>query len=423
MKTLLQTGTLTADTQSVSRLVSALPCQGDSVNVTEAFQKFQLAGCSELVHLDPTESVPTSSSASHVVGDPLEIATLEYSGWHYNGTDGSYVSPVANSTDLSDDDPVRLWKIKSFSFDPNRRLSTTLVLMQTFGGNFHLVSLTKGSPETVKALYSPHDESDFDTAFETQRNELESSGYRSIAFGTKDLSRSSISNELFPNGLHKDTIDEARQKGSSLHRSDFENGYLTFGGFACFDATIRPSSTRVVSELLSAGIKCTMLTGDSIDAAIAVASKVGLFQCDKVAILETTVQERDGSPLLRFRHVQPKHNSQSEESIDVEEFSMDSLARVLKRQSKGKLAIAASGAALELVFRAGSNEERKFVNNLSRVSVIARATPKLKELVVTNLQSQCGEKVMMCGRLARGVVGVLLSFVYSRHALTQCCRR
>jgi magnesium-transporting ATPase (P-type) len=402
-----KTGTLTADTQSLSRLDSKLP--DTDRKVAPSFQRLILAGCHSLVQLN--------ASSTSAVGDPLDVAALEYSGWNYNYTAGFYYRQNSKSTKKSE--PVRLWQLKSFPFDPNKRLSSAVVMAKAADGTFGLWSLTKGSPETMGALYSQKGDVDFKKSYNKKTQELEAQGYRSIALGADCLSNSSLVDQLFPNGLSDDddTVRYARTVGVSLHRSDFETVKetekgllgLDFYGFACFDAAVRPSSKRVIDELNRSGIRSIMLTGDAIDAALAVAWKVGLIKERSVAILETK-ESNNGETGLVWRIVKLKSGKAASfkalhEFARMEEVTISSVRDVLKRQKRGECAIAATGRALEIVLDESSDEALSlFADELFRTSVIARATPALKKSVIICLKRGCGQKVMMCGKSFETVV-------------------
>ena len=352
-----------------------------------------------------------TSSGSRVAGDPLDQASLKFSGWKYNQTAGCYSTSKIKS--LKRTEPVKLWQIKTFPFDPNKRLSSALVLAQSADKTFSLWRLTKGSPDTMNSLYSQRDDAGFNEAYCNKTQTLEANGLRSIALGAEELSASlPIVNLLFPNGLSNDflTLRHARSKDSLLHRSDFEAGReggntttgLKFCGFSCFDAFLRPSSRRVVNELHRGGIQAIMLTGDAIDAALVVARKVGLMKERNVAILETK-ESTDGHMDLIWRIVklQPENDASFRtfhESSRIENVTVSSTKDVLSRQRCGSYAVAATGLALEIVLNEGSGKPLELLaDNLSRMSVIARATPNLKKAVITCLRSRCGKKVLMCG--------------------------
>lgn len=355
----------------------------------------QLAGCHSLIHLN------TPGSKSQTVGDPLDEAALRYSGWKYNDTARCYEAPTRVTAALPYD-PVRLWQIKAFPFDPQKRMSTAVVVLENVDGSLRLLSLTKGSPDTVRDMYHQREDREFLTAYETQRKEFEVQGYRSIAMGWKDLSATGLVRELFPKGLDTGEIDGARQRGSTLHRRDFEKDDLDFGGFVRFDASIRPSSRRVIEELNDGGIRSIMLTGDAIDAAITVASKVRLIEKRQVAVLEV-VEDGIGESSLQWRFVKFQKGKKGRlgkrsSSSETKSFSESSLKDVLKLERLGKCAIATTGVALERVFENPSDPQVKCVlDNLSRISVIARATPKQKNDVISHLKHKNGRTVLMCG--------------------------
>lgn len=392
-----------SDTQALSKLIRKIP--GFESKGNQKFQKFILAGCHSLVNLDG------EGSNSTLIGDPLENASLRFSGWKYNSDDDSY--SLSDTETNQESGPIRLWQIKSFPFDPSKRLSTTLVIAKYADNSCKVWSLTKGSSDSMIHLYTMQSDSAFKKSYKKKIQNLDAQGYRSIALGSKDLSNSSLVMErLFPGGLacDSDAIMYARSEGASLHRRDIESlggnstlsAGLDFSGFACFDASLRPSSSRVLNELFYGGINSIMLTGDSIDAALSVGRMVGLVKQRKVAILETA--ENNGSIDLTWRIMSPKSGKQ-EKSAKLLQFKSQkkavtpsSLKKILNEQKKGLCAIATTGQALEKILDESSGKTfQLLLDNLSSVSIIARATPSLKESVITCLRQRCGKKVMMCG--------------------------
>ncbi|CAJ1961879.1 unnamed protein product [Cylindrotheca closterium] len=405
-----KTGTLTADTQALSRLVpSTLGCES---NTTSTFQKFALAGCHSLVNLPSGGS--SDATETKLVGDPLDIAAFTFSEWQYNVFDGSYTT--SSSALLSDF--VQLWQIRSFPFDSTKRLSSALVLGRQVNGSCRLVFLIKGSPDSLIDLYAGRNNANFRNSYDSKLGNLGAQGCRSIAIGSFDLSENShLRDRLFPNGISCDkaSIEQAKSAGASLRRSDFEsinpNGTLSsgldFSGFACFDASIRPSSKRIIGELERGGIKSIMLTGDAIDSALSVGRTVGLIKEQRVAILETTTLK--GTAKLRWRIVKQTNNvnGSSVEETQEKKVSLASVSRIFELNQKKKCAIAATGSALEQVFGDGSNEALELIaENLSCVSVIARATPGLKKSVILCLKKRCEKTVLMCGDGANDVAAM-----------------
>jgi cation-transporting ATPase 13A1 len=395
---------LTADTQSLAKLVR-MQSQSESV-ANEAFQRFVLAGCHSLVHFE--ENGKTS-----VVGDPLDQAALQFSGWKYNQTADFFFRPESDAESRPASEPARLWQIRHFPFDPSRRLSSAIVLLQLKDSSLELWKLTKGSPDTMIDLIEK-DSDDFGLEFRNQTQDLEMQGYRCIALGAESLGESPIAQELFPNGLstNADSLARARANGESLHRNTIdryvpgivESG-LKFCGFSCFDASTRPSSKRVINELVRGGLKCVMLTGDSVDAALSVARKVEIFKQQKIAVLERSENAVPGKEELVWKILHSKVRKDGSFRIlhhrtKIEKATLSSVKKFIKYYEKGKYSLAANGRALELILFGQPNQlGRLIAHNLSAVSVIARATPELKKQVIETLKQQCGKRVMMCGKL------------------------
>ena len=365
-----------------------------------------LAGCHSLVQLNGTD----------VVGDPLDLAALRYSGWKYNREDDCY--ELANTKKKASSDPVRLWTVKSFPFDPSKRLSSALVLAELADKSYRLLSLVKGSPETLQRHYDHRNNAAFMKSQKGKVQELEAQGYRTIALGSQDLTNSTdLVERLFPQGLSLKKLDlrKAREEGAFLHRNDFEGtredtdtyANFDFMGFACFDTAIRRSSSRVINELRHSGIQPIMLTGDAIDAALAVSLKVGLLDEPSVALLEVDDSAGIESPLI-WRIVKLKAGKDGtrkalHKDAKIKSVTKSSARDILKLQRRRKCSIAATGPAMELILSDQENSISQGVksllsDNLFLVSIIARATPALKKTVIGSLKGKCGKKVVMCGK-------------------------
>lgn len=391
-----QTGTLTADTQSLSKLV--LP-RGQS-EVSDGFQRFLLAGCHSLVSFQHG-----SNEKLALIGDPLDKAAFLFSGWKYDETNNSFALPQGNRTAIAGTDPVRLWQISSFPFDPSRRLSSSIVLVELKNSNLELWRLTKGSPEAMEGLFEV--EKDNGSAFATQTSQLEEDGFRSIAMGAENLTGNSVCSQLFPKGLSAiaESLDLAISQSVSLHRNDVESRPLMNCGFSCFNAAIRPSSRRVINELRGSDMDCIMLTGDSLDAALSVACKIDLVTTKKVAVLELSQASSACDMQLAWRILKFKVDKsgslrKSEGPTTTKAVTAKSVRKILERQEKGLCSIAAKGPALEYVLADDAiDAHRMILRNLGSLSVISRATPELKKRVIESLQVQCSKRVMMCGEL------------------------
>jgi magnesium-transporting ATPase (P-type) len=317
---------------------------------------------------------------------------------------------------LAEHEPFRLWQIRTFPFDPNRRLSSAVVLVQLKNLSYELWKFVKGSPDSMKGLFL-NDFDSFDYAYTNKLDELERSGLRCIAMGAENLSKTWIREFLFPSEFSADSnLSYARSRGKQLHQSDVESlrgdatSNLTFCGFSCFDAAVRPSSKRVVAELHRGGLTCMMLTGDSMNAALNVAKEVGIIQGEKVAVLD--VSNSYGTEKLVWRF-QDSSSGISNPPLKSTAVNLLSVKKMIDRQKKGRCSLVANGRALEKVLNGENNNVvALLLRNIGSLAVIARATPELKKNVVETLRCKCGKLVMMCGKctiIALKIRGFLIS--------------
>ncbi|KAI2513197.1 calcium-transporting ATPase [Fragilaria crotonensis] len=349
-----KTGTICGDTQAMSHVVNGTT----STDLV-------LAGSNSLVLVDEA-----------LVGDPLDKASLSASGWTLNKTNGSYQK-----------DGSTLWQIKTFPFDANRRTSSSIGLVHEEHGGARLCSLVKGSPDAILKLVSSVDKDRFrDTVVQ-----LGQDGYRIIAIAIEDIGENStLFESIFPSGFQNTTsIEKAvamarKRTQTSLHRDSVETvATFEFCGFACFEASVRPSSPRVIKELLHAQVGVAMLTGDGVDVAIAVARRCQIISdLDRIALLDYD-SEAEG---LVWTEVGKGKGSAG---------SRLSTRKVLS--SKKPFTIVATGNAVEALSKSSCSEEEKLIRSrMQDFSVFARATPSQKVLVVSTLK-QSGKKVIMCG--------------------------
>ncbi|KAL7543548.1 hypothetical protein ACHAXR_012834 [Thalassiosira sp. AJA248-18] len=371
-----KTGTLTADTQALTSVIRP--------NTSSEFlSDIVLAGGHTLVGIGDDDSL-------NLVGDPVDLASLRYTNWKYNAHE-----KCAESLDKK----VKLWQIRSFPFDPIKKMSSAIVLVQN-NGLLQLWVVVKGSPNKIRdhVMFENEGESAW---YDKKVKRLGQIGYRSIGLGALDVTDTKAAEVLFPIGLPKisDTsfafeaqLHEARSHArASLIRSDIENHSssmlnsegMMFAGFACFSAPMRSSTPRVVNELKSsAGV--IMLTGDEPYASLAIAKKAGITNGKRICLLKT-----DGIGLAWEVNKKLQKN-----------YTLDT-AKMIKRdvEERGAVLIVSGDAINALLSGTIIDEISQYVEKellpLSRL--IAGASPNDKSMFVKWLQSSCKKNVLMCG--------------------------
>ena len=371
-----KTGTLTADTQSLS---SIIPTVYPSIN-NELMIDSILGGCHSLINLK------NATSENKLIGDPLDLASLRYSGWTYSQSEDCFTKTTGNHTGM------RLWQIKTFPFDPTRRTSSAIVLVIDTHENVRIMEVMKGSPDKIEDLVI-QTRTSLDW-YQTRNSQLGKEGMRTIAMAAKVLSENDhATSVLFPKGIptSSDEVDlvleNARQRSHELRRDDVEQIGFEFTAFACFIASIRPSTLRIINELKQASIPVTMLTGDSIEVAITTCKTAGIITNVKVAILDVK-----GKNLV--------WTIQNEGSVQTMDATTSTWSEILSLSSRNLCSLATTGAVIE--YLESKNKESVFhfsiKSNLSKFSIIARASPKQKAYTISTMKNDGGKTVLMCGK-------------------------
>ena len=421
-----KTGTITADTQSLSKVVtfsnttkskknkrnvkgpSESKDKAAETNQQSAIANTVLAACHSLVYMQEDAAAKAlsnetaTSSSKCMVGDPLEQAALQFSGWAYHPEEGFYCpTGLHNTRDAGPASAERLWQIKVFPFSPTTRLSSVICLTRHSNGEFKLWSFVKGAPEAVQVLLkgaevskvSPNQASWFDRKVQ----KLESRGFRALALGAHELT---IGNYPFLGGKsvsddtkESDIVAMAHQYTAAIHRSDIEGkkGSMTFSGLACFNAYTRPSSKRILRELKNANVNSIMLTGDGMRSALAVASKVEMLSgAAEIAVLEMSEE----SEKVQWRVTSLSSSKKKDKVSDV---STKSNNEMLQGEKRGELALVASGDAITaLLDNAHVDGNQKLLHSLNSFTVVARASPECKERFVKAIR-KTGRRVLMTG--------------------------
>ena len=490
-----------------------------------------LAGCHSLVTFD--EHVKQSNEdhndeksdgkaeireerSIRIIGDPLDAACLQYSGWNYDGTGRNATNPSRNlirkrnkgkengksskttvSARMKMSSPVSLWQIKTLPFDPVRGFSSALVLVEYADGNMRLWMVMKGSPDAMNSFLHVgendrnNDENndgenilgDYDSTYNSSNSEFDQwyrdtaallgmKGMRVIATGAKDVTDDLHLTEMLPGMTNMTTqqwvhaarasvrdqtygdvfgrcLGQKNTKGGES-KNDRRGGGLEFTGFACFDAPLRPGTHRVIRSIIESGIEVCMLTGDGVEAAVAVAKGAGILDHNvdgvddnsgSIAVLDLypsgtmTHREEDNTKKkvkngnkLRWKIIARNRTSRGKQRLFQEVFIPFNIKSLKSLLVKGfcsgpndmkvvRPTLVVTGRAIDSVIslvrdqqqqyddKDEGNSDREyeeacmyFARNLSRVKVIARASPRTKRLVVGALKDFADRRVMMCGK-------------------------
>lgn len=371
-----KTGTLTADTQSLSAIVPPESCSPDIKWRVDAI----LGGCHSLITLKDEKS------ENKLIGDPLDLASLRYSGWIYSQMEDCYTKMAGNCKG------TKLWQVKTFPFDPTRRTSSAILLVTDPLDNIRIMKVIKGSPDMIEHLVD-HDTYN-QTWYQKTNAQLGKEGMRTIALAFKELAlEDHIIKMLFPDGVPSSNAEIAlaikvsRQHSHTVHREDVEKVGFDFAGFACFIASIRPSTKRIINEFHQAGIPVTMLTGDSIEAAITTSRAAGLIKAAATAVLDV-----DGGQFI--------WKIEDNDVVKSRRVTQRNWSRFRSLSNRNRLSLILTGNAVELLQSASkvSSLLASIKNDLSMFTVIARASPKQKEYAISSLKNEGGKTVLMCGK-------------------------
>lgn len=181
----------------------------------------------------------SAGNVPSVVGDPLEFAVLNKSGYRL----------VANNIVASPNGGRAIAVLHRFAFSSKLKRMTVLAMDQ--GNDKDLWALTKGAPETMK---------------EFMTTDSIPSNYDEVAFHHMSRGRRVLAMAYRRVGtVHK--IEEYKKR-------DFVESKLTFAGFLVLDCPLKPDTKNVIAEIRESGHRMTMITGDAALTAVEVARQI-----------------------------------------------------------------------------------------------------------------------------------------------------
>ncbi|KAJ6096783.1 cation-transporting ATPase [Penicillium sp. IBT 16267x] len=345
-----------------------------------------------------------------LLGDPLDVKMFQFTGWSYEEGGGhasestspkfdnitpSVARPPETHTGESPRNgpnlPVELGVLRNFEFVSQLRRAS--VLVRQFGDN-GVSFFVKGAPESIKDICVPETlPSDYDELL----NHYTHKGYRVIACATKYERKLSW------------------MKAQKLSRTEAESN-LEFLGFIIFENKLKPSTTRVISELKQACIRNVMCTGDNILTAVSVAKECKMIDPGEHCFIPHFIEE----PGLITK------TSLIWESVDNPDLRLDPRTLLpLQTSTEEDLAIpgnilcdrhycvAVTGDVFRWMVDYGNED---ILNRILVIGkVFARMSPDEKHELVEKLQSIdyccgfCGDGANDCGALKAADVGISLS--------------
>ena len=138
-----------------------------------------------------------------------------------------------------------------------------------------------------------------------------------------------------------------------------------------------------------------MLTGDGVDAAISVADTAGLLSnTDSIAVLDIVSPLNDLSLVWRImrKPTSKTKNISSFKLLDTLNLTHESVERMLRNSENGDCSLVVTGKATELLLSSSSIASTQLYShlrdNLDHFTIFARASPKQKRSIVSNLKEQ-----------------------------------
>ena len=419
-----KTGTLTSDDMQLKglRLVSEYGREGKDDVDTDVYAVNQF-----IDKVEPNTTLPWTAlrimtachslavNASNLIGDPLEKAVLESTG--YNMIQNNALRSVDAPPEGR---PGTILILRRFGF--SSKLKRMSVLSREAGSE-HTWVLTKGAPETIKQfLRSDSIPVDYDDVSMQHM----SYGQRVLAIAYRKLS-----------------TKESEKQIEQISREELESD-LIFVGFLLLHCPIKSDSGPVISELWNSGNKVVMITGDAMHTAVEVARQVGIIRKTKKTFPDTLQlkhfpRERDTKRInddfrSEFKFVSLSNNTKTKtaENLTLSTTHIDMLKKLVAER---KIALCLSGDAIQKlvvtmlrksmakhILNGQTTDEKQYLLHpetqdvlkdvVPMCAVFARCNPRQKEAIVAALNLggfttlMCGDGTNDVGALRRAHVGI-----------------
>jgi len=363
----------------------------------------------------------SNNAISDLIGDPLEIAAMEASGFAFRlGKQQSHSEGGGNVLSVEHEERnLRVTIRHKYPFTSAlKRMSivaecsnvhpSTINSSSSSGGagkpqqqQSKTMVFTKGAPE-VLAQYLKEVPAFYNATYFHHM----SRGRRVLALAYKPLS--SVRTAADFAALRRQSRAEVEQD-------------LMFAGFLIFDCDLKVDSRSVVRELKAAAHQVVMITGDSVYTAADVARRLSMLKSSKPndknappralimhAVTTTaaatnlksnkakqdTTSEAEGKVELIWRALGSTFSDDKVKEIDDISFSITDVASLAVEHS-----LCVTGPALEVLQRhypAASLATSAFRRLCAHVTIFARVSPAQKEAIILALNS-AGLYTLMCG--------------------------
>ncbi len=375
-----KTGTLTKDEMLLRGVVGSTTDNNVYSNAITEVENLEQWSWSALSVMGACHSLMISQG--NVLGDPLEIATMQASKWRLKGGEDAVIR--LKDPDVPSPEDVEIGIMRRYPFTSAlKRMSTVAAIKKNDGSPLTHSVVCKGAPEVLEKLITVTPPFYRATYMHHMRQ-----GKRVLAMACRNISDNEVPNLV------------------SASRQNIESN-LEFAGFLIFDCDLKPDSKGVIRDLLASNHQIIMITGDGALTAIDVARRLQMFglniQSETLSVVILTAL-KDGSIVWR-NSLSEKVDSEKDETditFNINTIQQD-LRRILVDHS-----LCITGAAIDALKRLVSDKtEVESIEGVMRylapsVAVFARVSPEHKETIVHALKG-AGKYVLMAGDGANDV--------------------
>lgn len=170
-----------------------------------------------------------------VMGDPVEMASLQALGWEYDTT--SQMSCPGEGSQVFKKGEVTAQVLHRYHFASKLQRMAVLATVREKNAPARHMALVKGSPEVIATLLTSKPDG-YDTAY----REMAERGMRVLALASRPLT-----------SAEEDAARRAATSGRGPAREDIEAG-LHFEGFVAFVCKVRRDTAEVVGNLQQSSV-------------------------------------------------------------------------------------------------------------------------------------------------------------------------